>query len=481
VRSEAVTRATLAEVARWSGKLALLAEAQSFACAVTNSPLSPQHPSLANACDWLLSARVALQKATRSNPSTAEDTEMLRAIPANSVPDRRPPQPGESIAVLAEGIENSAARLLAIVSRTAGQAVWSPAATADSWKWTATAAAIISHLSEHLLRSMARRASQWACPRGTNSMLGAAAEATGDACAQWRAVAVAWDGLYTETRGLTAPGITDMGDLVLRVGRLAFTDPDWTPARARKASLRDPAELTPAAVLVTTLHQAADALAQVATAALRDVRAAEDAERLYTPTRTLPATYDIPYPYWHAPPATADVLLGAYKEAVRASNQAATALGTAAVCLGVPNTRLLPHLAGADLAENASPELVGTALAADVAEARTSPTPGIADSAVLPPADSAELALHGLRSVDPILRLQVRALDKAVGRLVSKVSDECAQAATPGQADSMSPPAKAAESFPNGLHRSGGDRAPAVSHADANSRIPYARKRPPMP
>src|ERR1035441_3426828 len=197
VRSEASTRAVLEEVARWLGKLTLLGDALSIACAVSDISPAPENLNWADARPWLLSA-------------------------------------------------GAATRLRAIAARTAGQAAWSPAATTDSWKWTATAAAIISHLSEHMLRSLAGRAGQWQWPPGTGPQLHATVEASAEACTQWQEVVIAWGDLCTESRGLTAPGITDTSDLVLRVGRLAFTDPDWTPSQARRtAPLRDPADLAP--------------------------------------------------------------------------------------------------------------------------------------------------------------------------------------------------------------------------------------------
>ena len=73
--------------------------------------------------------------------------------------------------------------------------------------------------------------------------------------------------MTTGTAGLTAPGIADTSDLILRLGRLAFTDPGWTPHRSRSAPLRDVADLAPdtvqAAVVVAAVHHAMDSLAQV--------------------------------------------------------------------------------------------------------------------------------------------------------------------------------------------------------------------------
>jgi hypothetical protein len=53
-----------------------------------------------------------------------------------------------------------------------------------------------------------------------------AAEATGWSWAAWRDVSTAWTSLATDTHGRTPAAATDLGDLVLRVGRLAWNDPD---------------------------------------------------------------------------------------------------------------------------------------------------------------------------------------------------------------------------------------------------------------
>ena len=407
MRSDAPTRAVLEEVARWLGKLTVLGDALSIACAVNDVSPAPENLNWADARPWLLSA-------------------------------------------------GAATRLRAIAARTAGQAAWSPAATTDSWKWTATAAAIISHLSEHMLRSLAGRAGQWQWPPDTGPQLHATAEASGEACTQWQEVVIAWGDLCTESRGLTAPGITDTSDLVLRVGRLAFTDPDWTPSQARRtAPLRDPADLAPdaahAAVLVSALHQATDALARVAAAALPDVSAAENAERLYVPTRTLPARYDILYPYWHAPPGAADAVLSAYQEAAHASAQAATALGAVAFSVNAPRTMLAPQRAVAGPAQSAS---AGRAAAAGPAEdtgtTRAVAAPSIPGTVTQPPAGPVKRALRELGSADPFLLLRAKAIDKAGRKLITEARNESPGTGDTGHVRDVSAPAMAAESFPYG-------------------------------
>jgi hypothetical protein len=451
VRSEASARAVLEEVARWLGKLTLLGDALSIACAVNDISPAPENLNWADARPWLLSAGSALQKAKRSNPESTADTGLLMAIPANSVPDRRPPQPSEAIDVLTEGIEASATRLRALAARTADQAAWST----DSWKWTATAAAIISHLSEHMLRSLAGRAGKWQWPPDTGPQLHATMEASGEACTQWQKVVIAWGDLGTESRGLTAPGITDTSDLVLRVGRLAFTDPDWTPSQARRTGpLRDPADLAPdaahAAVLVGALHQATDALARVAAAALRDVSVAGNTERLYVPTRTLPARYDIPYPYWHAPPGTADAVLSAYRAAAHASGHAATALGAVAFSINAPCTMLAPQRAVAVPVQRAAAGRAAAGSAEDTGTTRKVAAPSIPGVVTQPPAGPVERALREIGSADPFLLLRAKAIDKAGRKLITEAGNESAGTGDSGHVRNISAPAMAAESFPSG-------------------------------
>jgi hypothetical protein len=128
--------------------------------------------------------------------------------------------------------------------------------------------------------------------------LRAAGESAARACARWRDAATAWDVIITETRGLTGPGVSDLGDLIVRLGRLAFTDPQWTPARVRHSPLRDPAEVAPGPAqfteVVSAVHHAVSAVMSIAATDLRAVDIAVRVSRLHVPTRTLPDGYDVP-------------------------------------------------------------------------------------------------------------------------------------------------------------------------------------------
>jgi hypothetical protein len=151
--------------------------------------------------------------------------------------------------------------------------------------------AVVCHISEILLTTLADRAE-----------LAGSAEAAGLACVRWREVMAAWTDMTTGLGGLRAPGIADTGDLVVRLGRLAFADPGWTPVRSRGAPVRAAGELAPdgrqAAVVAGAVHHAAEALACVAAADSRAMRAVVRAGRIYVPTRTLPDRLDVPHRLW---------------------------------------------------------------------------------------------------------------------------------------------------------------------------------------
>ena len=101
--------------------------------------------------------------------------------------------------------------------------------------------------------------------------------------------------LTTETRGQASPVVPEIGDLVLRMGQLAWDDPQWTPARRSAATPRDLASLTSSdadiAAVIGAVHQAADAVAHIAAADLQAVSTADGAARLYV--RPAPCLMDM--------------------------------------------------------------------------------------------------------------------------------------------------------------------------------------------
>lgn len=153
-----------------------------------------------------------------------------------------------------------------------------------------------------------------------------------------------WNAMITETRMLPTPAMTDASDLVLRMGRLVWDDPQWTPAHSRRASPRDPAALAPGTDAVVTVvaavHHSVDALARLAEADMHAVETAERSGRLYVPTRSLSEDYDVPRPFATAPVARCQALHQAYRVALDASVRAARALDELSLAASAPSKAL---------------------------------------------------------------------------------------------------------------------------------------------
>jgi hypothetical protein len=104
-----------------------------------------------------------------------------------------------------------------------------------TWRRGALASAITCHASELILRALAERAEQLNTLPGLGAHLADAAEAIGQAWPTWRTIARHWDAVSTashEDRSIT-PVTAELGDLVLRTGRLAYCNPRWTRCRGR--------------------------------------------------------------------------------------------------------------------------------------------------------------------------------------------------------------------------------------------------------
>ena len=206
----------------------------------------------------------------------------------------------------------------------------------------AQAAAVTSHVSELVLRSLASRTSELPTPPLTETQLRAAADFMADMRAAWHEVDQMWDMMITETKRQPAStAMTDASDLVLRIGRLTWDDPRWTPAHSRRAPLRPPDVMAPDAdavrVVIAAVHQAADAMAIVAETDGDAVVTASTAGRFFVPTRSLPAYKDVPRPFAPAPATRCQALQKTYDAALHASRKAADALGELAIAAEAPS------------------------------------------------------------------------------------------------------------------------------------------------
>jgi len=469
ITSAPVTRALAAEVASWSRQLAFLMTRLSLAAEMTVVVPAAVHHGLASGCHWLLTASAAITAGQRSGPATQADAGLLHAVPANAALLRQPPGGGETAGELAGGVAMSAARLRVATWGTAEQAAWSEAMTAESWRWTATGAAVTCHVSQLLLGSLAGRPGLFTGMPDVALQLSAAGETAARACARWREVASAWNDITTETRGLTAPGIPDAGDLIVRLGRLAFTDSHWTPTRVRHSPLRDPAELAPGpaqfTAVVSAVHHAVSAVVSIATTDLRAVDVAIRASRLHVPTRTLSDRYDVPRKFANAIPSTAAALLDAYQAASAAIDVAAADLDALAVTVGAPS-RILGF---ARAAVRLGPDTAATRMAdGPPARAAAAPAPDGRELAASPPPGTAELAVRGHGTPDLGLLLRASVIDKATRLLIAEVkgSEDSLSAAGPTAGDgrpgeaARSPARIASEGFPTGPVTSKAGRIP---------------------
>ena len=461
ITSAPVTRALLDELARWSQQLALLTGRMSVmpTAGAPGPVFMPQ--GMASACHWLLVAAATIRAGTHGSPLDAGDTELLMAIPVNVVARRSPPAGPETAAELCAGIEASASRLRALTYRAAGQAAWSPGVSADSWRWVANGAAVTCHISEQMLTRLADQERQGG-PPGAGMQFGSAAKAMGQASARWREVVAVWNQMTTESTGLAAVGIADMSDIVVRVGRLAFEDPEWVPDRSRRAPLRDAGELAPdirqATMVVGAIHHLAETSARLAAADLDGVRLAGRAGRLYVPTRTLPEEYDVPYRFGNATPADIRDLLDAYGSAVGAAGQALTALDRIAITLEAPSrvlvaARVAPHRAPFPYGvRGAQGQRVGGGPAPSAKIAVTRPrAPG-----------PVEHTLHKLGITDSVPLLRAMAIDKAAGNLT-----DWARASVRQRAQAETIPAEGQSSSANAAARVAGENFPGVRAVSA--------------
>jgi hypothetical protein len=417
ITSGPVTWALLREVARWARQIALANAKLSLATPV-DAPV--EAAALGDAFPWFLAVSRGLTSAQSDDPARVADTELLDAIPVNIVPARQPAQEGEPMAGLAEGVAASAARLRVIAWSMAERAVSSPAMTADSWRWAATASAVIWHTGDSALRAMAGHPGLGSGLPDVGPQLRAAADSAASAWESWRQVAAGWTGLTTETKGLTAPAIADTGDLILRLGRIAFGDLGWGPARARSRRLADPVVLAPDGAqlvsVVSAVHRAVDAAARVGAADLRGVEMAVRASRLYVRTRSLPEGYDVPYRFAHA--ISVDDLLDSYGVAVEAGWRAVGDLHALAVALRAPSRVLAA-------ARAATRPAVGGVLGREqgrAAKAVISAVSGRGPAAGVPPGPVEQSVLR-LRTADPFLLLRAKTIDAAARELIGEAQE----------------------------------------------------------
>jgi hypothetical protein len=334
VMSQPVARAMISETARWASMAGALVQ---WLSSVSGLVHGPAQSAIAQAGEWLWTARETIGPALAACPMTAADEHLLAGIPLVSPPERRVPGEAEPPAELHAGIAETAGRL-----RSAAFTIPAPEDTSGlAWARNATAAAIVSDVASLALNTLAMRAVRLnSCPVDPDR-LAAAAIALSEARNAWEQAAGMWQIMTTDTQSRADAATPEISDLVVRMGRLVFASPVWTPAKKHQALPLAPEALAPAiADLVRVLdavHQAADALARMAQADLQAIRAAGQARRLYMPQAVLWGRQVLSRSYLPAPRDRVQLMGDVYQVITSTSRHAAQALGTLVIDTAAPS------------------------------------------------------------------------------------------------------------------------------------------------
>lgn len=212
-----------------------------------------------------------------------------------------------------------------------------------------------------------------------------------------------------------SPTAGEPADLALTTGRLAYADPTWTLTSGPGHQPRPPHDLAPhpadLPLALAAAHHACDAITTLAYTERERIRTAASAYRLLVPTRSLPATMDIPRPY---APALRDhiyTLLSLCQDAAAPAAEATAHAGEAAAALRAPS------------------HILTTARAAANANRDTTPAhPAAADPApTLHPREltgAVQNTLHGLGITSPRLLQRAADLDQATEQLIIHAAEQ---------------------------------------------------------
>jgi hypothetical protein len=295
---------------------------------------------LAEAIHYLHLAGHAVSVARKAEPVPQDDRDLLYGIPAADPPHRSAVRTGEAVTDLCAGITQTAERLRLLAFTTPDHARWSPVITAKAWHHTATAAAASLSSARTVLDTLAVRIGQLGEPdialplRAATGQLVMARDA-------WIAAAGEWTTITTESRHATSAAVTEASDLVLRIGKLAYANADWTPVTGRRAVPREPQELagtrSDALNVLSAVHQVTGATARLAAGDISAITAAASARRLYVPTRSLEHAPVTSRRYSPIPPGRIEEMLEQYQAAADSSDRAARALGSLVLDLHAPS------------------------------------------------------------------------------------------------------------------------------------------------
>jgi hypothetical protein len=456
VCSRPAERALLAELASLARQIA--PPCADLALSGRSPDTAAAGASLHRACGWLLVLSAGVQAAQRTAPVSAADRDLLRAIPLNAPLPRPILDGGEPVASLYDAVITSAERARHAAWMHGTQPAWSPRLTADSLRQIAATSTVTSHHCQILFRSLAARTAGGGTP-GLSAGLLRAADAAGRARAGWLDVARALNRVDTDTMRHLSPAAGEAGDLALCTGRLAYADAGWTLSSGPGHQPRPPRDLAPrpgdVPLALAAAHHACDAVTSLACAERERIRTAAGAGRLLVPTRSLPATMDIPRPFAPAPRHRVHALLGLYQDAAAAAADASAEAGEAAAAVRAPSCVLTAARAAAHPGPDASPGR----------PQRATPEPAIAGQPP-EPAGAVQNVLHTLGVTSPGLLQRAADIDHAGEQLIIEAARQGGIRRKP---PSPATPDRTASSpaLTNGAHAPGDPRAAILLHDSA--------------
>jgi hypothetical protein len=347
LRSGPLRGALVAEAAHWAEQLAPMCAGLSGRPA-----LRDRHASIC----LTAAARCLSDAAAMATALGSEDREdwwkLLAGIPVAAAPPRREPVPGESVDELCDGITGSADRLRVLAFTMPDRAGWGPDISAPAWRRAAQFAMSTSRVIRFAVEGAAGDGdASW---QVADLALSAAYDA-------WQQATGVWQVMATDTTTPVSAVTIEAEDLLLRTCRLVFQDPDWTTSRKPRLPSRvlsGAADQQRFGQVLSALHQAADALARLATADLALIDTFGCKQRFYIPNAILDdrsvrlTTYLATY--LAAPPDRVALVVDAYRVVVTESVRAAQVLDELVLRHGAPSTPLA-------LARKAVPRLGATA------------------------------------------------------------------------------------------------------------------------
>lgn len=341
ITSEPVTRALLTEIARIARQAADQCSALALSQSANVAGDGQARRRLNAACQWLWMLEASARAAHQRAPTSSGGTELLSAIPVNTLPPRCVVRGGEPVTVLCEGAISSAERVRHLAWMAADRAAASQNLTVASLRQVAEHSTVTSHNCASLLGILAACMAQ-AGHAEASSRLTTAAEEASQARDTWLRAAREVTRIRTATPDLVSPAAIEAAELTLWTGRLAYADPDWSPSHGPAGALRPPETLAMEDLpqVIAVAHHACETLTSLACAEHDQVRAAAIAGRILVPTRSLPDDYDIPYPFARAPRERVVSLLKSYAESARASRRTADTLGGVAAMAHTPSRTL---------------------------------------------------------------------------------------------------------------------------------------------